>query len=320
MSPTVQVLKSVYPIVSLSIRDKSLLRVFQCCRAAGFQMVAICANGEVIPILDPMKCEQEFEPNCASAQEHVPDAERNNRVIKERVRVTIHSSPFDALPRAMLKFVVSESATKLTFFPVKHGCSECFSPRQMIHQVPLDYQTQCTIPALSCGLAEHQPNPTNIPESRGIDSIHLRPLSNAQGGHQVHDLHAKQVIARSRFKKLPMSQSITNKVNAHACSDGMTSSKITSGTDKVLCNSCWIVEVDHEELAGEESSDESQRPPVKRPKTNKRLMTTKMMMKVQSNRTCQNWIKKTMKLPLQEWMKKRKRVTTLRPEMKKERL
>lgn len=52
--------------------QKSLLGVLQCCRAAGFQVVAICADREFIPVLNPMKHEQEFEPNCTSAQECLP--------------------------------------------------------------------------------------------------------------------------------------------------------------------------------------------------------------------------------------------------------
>eukprot|EP00957_Ditylum_brightwellii_P159517 12142632-Ditylum_brightwellii.AAC.1 len=46
--------------------------------------------------------------NYASAQEHVPRAERNNRTIEEQVRCKYHHSPFDHLPQIMLTYMVSE--------------------------------------------------------------------------------------------------------------------------------------------------------------------------------------------------------------------
>eukprot|EP00957_Ditylum_brightwellii_P094159 7168839-Ditylum_brightwellii.AAC.1 len=59
--------------------------------------------------------------NYTSAQEHVPRAERNNRTIKEKVRCKYHRSLFDHLPQIMLKYIVSEQARKLNYFPAQHG-------------------------------------------------------------------------------------------------------------------------------------------------------------------------------------------------------
>ena len=75
-----------------------------------------------------MKADYKFQPNYASAQEHVPQTERNNRVIKERVRAAYLYSPFKKLPRKVLKYLVMECTHKLNFFPVKGGVSDYYSP------------------------------------------------------------------------------------------------------------------------------------------------------------------------------------------------
>jgi hypothetical protein len=78
--------------------------------------------------MDPLANEFQVKMNYANPQEHVPEAERNNRVIKEQVRATYHRLPFSCLPRIMIKILVIDSAKKLNFFPSKHGISKYYSP------------------------------------------------------------------------------------------------------------------------------------------------------------------------------------------------
>ena len=42
--------------------------------------------------------------NYANPQEHVPEAERNNRVIKERFCAAFHRLPFKKMPKIMVKY------------------------------------------------------------------------------------------------------------------------------------------------------------------------------------------------------------------------
>jgi hypothetical protein len=62
----------------------------------------ICADQEFKSTLEGMRDVYGFQPNFASAQEHVPAAERNNRVIEERVRAIFHGAPYNALPQILL--------------------------------------------------------------------------------------------------------------------------------------------------------------------------------------------------------------------------
>jgi hypothetical protein len=67
--------------------------------------------------MDPLALEFGIQENYASSQEHVPEAEHNNRVIKEQVHMTYHHLPYDHLPCIMVKVLINDSAMKLNFFP-----------------------------------------------------------------------------------------------------------------------------------------------------------------------------------------------------------
>ena len=51
---------------------------------AGFQITTIKADQEFKPLLDEIKDDLNITMNYSSAQEHVPEAKRNNCTIKER--------------------------------------------------------------------------------------------------------------------------------------------------------------------------------------------------------------------------------------------
>ena len=54
--------------------------------------------------------------NYANAQEHVPRAERNNRTIQERVRCNYYQTPYNHLPRTIVKYMVIEAAKNNELF------------------------------------------------------------------------------------------------------------------------------------------------------------------------------------------------------------
>jgi hypothetical protein len=238
--------------------QECFIKVLKLYKSAGFQVATVSADREFVAVLDPIKEQYKFTTNYASAQEHVPEVERSNRVIKERVRATVHRSPYACLPRTVLKFVVTEAARKLNFFPAQYGCSAYYSPRQILHHVNLHYQHQCAVPMLAYGLAHHEPNPTNTPEARGIDSLYLRPTESQQVGHMVFDLNTQQVITRSKFTPVPITSSVIAQVEAIAKADGMKDLKITSKTGKILYDSTLIAGVDYD-------TDEEEEQPAEQP-------------------------------------------------------
>ncbi|KAI2501792.1 Reverse transcriptase (RNA-dependent DNA polymerase) [Fragilaria crotonensis] len=69
-------------------------QTFRIYNAGGFRITSIRCDNEFRPLIEPLADEFNVGMNFANAQEHVPEAERNNRVIKERVRATYHRLPY----------------------------------------------------------------------------------------------------------------------------------------------------------------------------------------------------------------------------------
>ena len=91
-------------------------------------------DGEFRTLFDPIKDELGIHMEYSGPQAHVPEAERNNRTLKERIRATYHRLPYKAIPKTIMKTLVTESAQKMNYFPAKHGISKYFSPRMIVHR------------------------------------------------------------------------------------------------------------------------------------------------------------------------------------------
>ena len=67
--------------------------------------------------------------NTTAAKEHVAEAERKIRVVKERNRGVVNTLPFTYIPRQINIEFIYFVTLWLNEFPVKSGVSETFSPR-----------------------------------------------------------------------------------------------------------------------------------------------------------------------------------------------
>ena len=65
---------------------------------AGYAITHLHTDNQFQPLLEPVSQELRTQMHFAAAQEHVPQAERNHRVIKERFRTLYHGLPFQVLP------------------------------------------------------------------------------------------------------------------------------------------------------------------------------------------------------------------------------
>ena len=138
-------------------------------------------------MLEAIKTEFAFQPNYPDAQKHVPEAERNHRVIKERVRACFHNSPHKALPCIVLKYLIADNVFKLKLFPAKDGVSPYFSPHHILMQRPVDFKRHCWIPVLQTVIAHDEPTPLNSLKAHTIEGIYLEPTNNIQGGHWIYN-------------------------------------------------------------------------------------------------------------------------------------
>jgi hypothetical protein len=70
--------------------------------------------------------------NYATASEHVPEAERNNRTIQERIRATYHNLPYAMIPKIMLRYLAMISTERLDYFPTKGDVAPYLSPHVIL--------------------------------------------------------------------------------------------------------------------------------------------------------------------------------------------
>ncbi len=73
--------------------------------------------------------DMDIEMNYANPQDHVPEAERNNRTIKERFRTMYHQLPYKAIPRIMIQYLAIVCTSQWNYFPAKGGVSRYYSPK-----------------------------------------------------------------------------------------------------------------------------------------------------------------------------------------------
>ena len=235
----------------------ALTSVIRCYNVGGFRIAKIHADNEFRPLLEPLQDEFRVEINFANPQDHVPEAERNNRTLKERTRATYHRLPYHTLTRTMVKILVQESAKKLNFFPARHGVSQFYSPRMILHQRNLQYNKHCKYSFGSFVEAAHDPNPKNTNAPRTLDCIYLRYHENDQGGHQCLHLQTNRIITRAKVTPVPITAAVINQVRTIATQENMPDGlKIKNKYDVVLYDSAWIAGVDYDAEEESESEDD----------------------------------------------------------------
>jgi hypothetical protein len=70
---------------------KSVLdNIFRIYNRAGLKLITIYCDNEFQPLMGNLQNVYDVNINLANPQEHVPEAERNIRVIKERFRAVFH--------------------------------------------------------------------------------------------------------------------------------------------------------------------------------------------------------------------------------------
>jgi hypothetical protein len=138
-------------------------------------------------MMEKVRADLGVQMNFTNALDQVPEAERNNRTIKERVRGAYHQLPYKALPRQLIWYLVTTQASKLNLFPAQGGISLYYSLRTILGIPPLDYDKHCAVPFGAYVQANHETNQTNSNAEQTLDAIYLRLALHMQGGHELYD-------------------------------------------------------------------------------------------------------------------------------------
>ena len=208
-----------------SVLDKTL-RIYT---KAHLRIKQIFADNKFRPIMDDIQDELGITMNYAAAGEHVPEAERNNRTLKERYRSLLHALPYDYVTRTMVIEGVQDIAKKLNFFPPKGGVSSHYSPHAILHQQVIDYNRHCKYAHGSYVQAHDDPPNKNDMKPRTLDCIYLHALiDNVQGGHRLLNLSTGEAITHPRVTELPVTALVKRRVHAIAKKEKMKSWKVQS--------------------------------------------------------------------------------------------
>ena len=250
--------RTVMPIASRTNEEyyRALDQVLRHYNKAGFKIKTIHCDGEYRSMMTNVSDELDVEMNFTNAQDHVPEAERNNRTLKERIRAAFHRLPYKAIPKIMIRYLAMEQANKLNLFPVKGGVSTYYSPRMILNQSSLDYEKHCVVPFGAYVQANHETLTTNSQVQRTLDAIYLRPNTNQQGGHELMDLNSGKLITRKSVKQIPVTDVVIKAVEAMAQAQGFKELKFKNRHGKQFHDADWIEGVDYENEDHQNDEDE----------------------------------------------------------------
>jgi len=216
-----------------SIYD-ALDKVLRLYNRAGHSIKEMHCDQEFKKVMDEIADNLDVQMNYTTTDEHVPEAERNNRTIQERYRSAYHNMPFKVIPKVMIKHLAMVSCDQLNMFPAKGGVSPYLSPHVILTGRAIDYEKHCKIPFGAYVQANNQSLPTNTNAPRTIDCIYLRPTNNKQGGHELMDLASGRVITRPRVIEIPITQVVINAVEKMAIKQGIKTLKLVNRNGQVL--------------------------------------------------------------------------------------
>jgi hypothetical protein len=198
-------------------------------------------------MMEQVEDDLDVKMNFTNAQDHVPEAQRNNRTIKERIRAAYHRLPYKAISQIMINYLAMIQANQLNLFPVKGGVSKYYSPRMILNQTNLDYTKHCVVPFGSYVQANHESTKTSSNVTRTLDTIYLRPAQNQQGGHELMDLSSGQLISRNIVHEIPVTDVVIKAVENMAYQQGFKSLKFKNRNGVIYHDADWIVGVGYDD-------------------------------------------------------------------------
>jgi len=226
---------------------EALDQVLRFYNKSGYFIKTIFCDGEFKSLMEKVADELDIDMNYTNAQDHVPQAERNNSTIKERIWAAIHRLPYKKIPKTMVKYLAMVKTNLLNLFPVKGGVSKYFSPRTILTSETLDYNKHCKIPFGSYVQATHESNPSNTNIARTLDCIYLRPNKSIQEGHELLDLTSERVITGSHVKVISATQMVIDAVEKMAEDQGFKEFKFQNRHGIVYQDADWLEGVDDDD-------------------------------------------------------------------------
>ena len=180
----------------------------------GFQITVVHVDGEFAPLQSIIPAmPQGPKVNLASNSEHVPDAERRIRVVKERSRAVRHSLPFNKIPILLVIHIVFNCTKLLNHFPAKQGISASISPKTIMTGETLHYKKHLCLQVGEYVQVHEEDEPRNSQTQRTMGAICLGPSGNIQGGYKFMSLKTQRKVIRRNWDSIPMPDTVIARVN-----------------------------------------------------------------------------------------------------------
>ena len=194
-----------------------------------------------------------LEINLSALDERVPDTERNNRTLQDRVHIVYHRLPFKVLPRAMLEHACMTRSSSQNVFPKRNSISKYFAPEIIVNRRMLDYQKHLQYSFGDYNQASYVVKPnSNNNIAQKIDAIYLWPCLTLQEGHNIMDLSMGKVVSRPKWTPCRMTKIVIKQVEDLAASQGIKSLKFYN------CKRGHMVPLPNDLLKGVGGQDEIQ--------------------------------------------------------------
>ena len=185
----------------------------------GKEIKYIMSDNEFGPLKARVREEGGADFNLAAPHEHVPEVERNIRVIKDRIRSTLAGMPYNKVPKHFKRELALSCTTMLNVVPREAGASNTLSPMELLTGRSLDFNKHCKLAPGAYCLVHEETMPTNTMEERATGAIAIGPTSNMQGSYRFLSLRTGQIITRRNWNEMPVTPEAIAKVEEMAGED-----------------------------------------------------------------------------------------------------
>jgi len=193
------------PVRTALSLSKHMTCVLEVYGYAGFRVRSVLMDGEfekLKPLMPRVEC------STTAAKEHISEAERTFRTLKEQTRGLLGTLPFTYIPKRMKIEFIYFMVRWMNAFPMKSGISLTFSPWELLLRWRLDYKKHCRVmPGTYCEVHD-EPVPMNTMVSCTHKAIVLGPTGSLQGSVQFYCIHMGRVLKRISFTPMPMPDSV----------------------------------------------------------------------------------------------------------------
>ena len=174
------------------IKDRKMKTILKCIdeiikmyRSNGFKIQFVITDHEFESIRDTLNDTYNIILNTSSANEHIPEMERDIRTIKDKMRGSRASLPYTIMPRIMTLACCKYHVYWLNIFPRTNSLSSFYGPRVFMQQHFPNYKTMCRLEFGSYCEVHDDPKPSNTMTSRTTSAIALYSANNQQGGYYL---------------------------------------------------------------------------------------------------------------------------------------